>query len=164
MSNAADERVEPPQMRQAAGASGATDILAGLLFASIGAVALYVSRDYAFGTTLRMGPGFLPRIVAAVLTLLGVALIVRGVLIGGWSPPTIAWRPIIMISAAVVVFALTINRLGLVVASILTVVIGASGAQDVRWKELPFVALGLAAFCAILFGYILKISLPVWPQ
>jgi hypothetical protein len=157
---ASDEDARSP----APAASGATDILAGLLFAAIGAVALYVSRDYTFGTTLRMGPGFLPRIVAAILVLLGIALIVRGIFAGGWTPPAIAWRPILTISAAVIVFALTINRLGLVVASILTVVIGASAARDVRWKELPFVALGLAAFCAILFGYVLKISLPVWPQ
>lgn len=145
-------------------ASGANDILLGLLFAAIGAAALFIGRDYVFGTSLRMGPGFLPRIVAGGLVLLGLVLVLRGILAGGWVLPVIGWRPILLISLAVIVFAATIDRLGLFIASLLSVAIGACAAQEIRWKELPFVALGLAAFCTILFGYILKISMPVWPQ
>ena len=145
-------------------ASGANDILLGLLFAVIGALALYVGRNYVFGTTQRMGPGFLPRIVAGGLVLLGIVLMLRGMLARGWAPPDIVWRPILLISLAVIVFSSTIDRLGLFLASLLTVGIGACAAQEIRWKELPFVALGLAAFCTVLFGYVLKISMPVWPQ
>jgi hypothetical protein len=145
-------------------ASGANDILLGLLFAAIGALALYVGRNYVFGTTQRMGPGFLPRIVSGALVLIGIVLMLRGMLARGWAPPAIVWRPILLISLAVIVFSSTIDRLGLFVASLLTVGIGACAAQEIRWKELPFVALGLAAFCTVLFGYVLKISMPVWPQ
>jgi hypothetical protein len=145
-------------------ASGANDILLGLLFAAIGAFALYVGRNYVFGTTQRMGPGFLPRIVAGILVLLGIALMLRGMFARGWAPPAIVWRPIVLICLAVIVFAVTIDRLGLFVASLLTVGIGACAAQEIRWKELPLVALGLAVFCTVLFGYALKISMPVWPQ
>ena len=153
--------VAPPQP---APASGANDILLGLLFAAIGTIALYVGRNYVFGSTQRMGPGFLPRIVAGGLVLLGIALMIRGMLARGWTPPAIVWRPIVLICLAVIVFAATIDRLGLFVASLLTVGIGACAAQEVRWKELPFVAAGLATFCTVLFGYVLKISMPVWPQ
>ncbi|MGE7472437.1 tripartite tricarboxylate transporter TctB family protein [Bosea sp. NPDC003192] len=145
-------------------ASGANDILLGLLFAAIGALALYVGRNYVFGTTQRMGPGFLPRIVSGALVLIGIALMLRGMLTRGWAPPAIAWRPILLICLAVIVFSSTIDRLGLFVASLLTVGIGACAGQEIRWKELPLIALGLAAFCTVLFGYVLKISMPVWPQ
>lgn len=148
---------------EAAPAPGANDILLGLLFAAIGAIALYVGRNYVFGSTQRMGPGFLPRIVAGCLVLLGIALMIRGMLARGWASPAIVWRPIVLICLAVIVFAATIDRLGLFIAGLLTVGIGACAAQEVRWKELPFVAAGLAAFCTILFGYVLKISMPVWP-
>ncbi len=151
----------PPETAQA---SGANDILLGLLFAAIGAAALFIGRDYVFGSSLRMGPGFLPRIVAGGLVLLGIVLMIRGMFARGWAPPAMVWRPIVLISLAVIVFSATIDRLGLFVASLLTVSIGACAGQEVRWKELPFVALGLAAFCTILFGYLLKISMPVWPR
>lgn len=153
--------VAPPQP---APASGANDVLLGLLFAAIGTAALFIGRDYGFGTSLRMGPGFLPRIVAGGLTLLGLVLVIRGIIAGGWTLPVIGGRPIFLISLAVIVFATTIDRLGLFVASLLSVAIGACAPQEIRWKELPFVAFGLAAFCTILFGYLLKISMPVWPQ
>lgn len=161
--NDSDARVAvaPPQP---APASGANDVLLGLLFAAIGAAALFIGRDYVFGTSLRMGPGFLPRIVSGGLVLLGLVLVIRGILAGGWALPVIGWRPILLISLAVIVFAATIDRLGLFVASLLSVAIGACAGQEIRWKELPFVAFGLAAFCTILFGYLLKISMPVWPQ
>jgi hypothetical protein len=147
-----------------AAAGGASDVLAGLLFAGFGMVALVVGRDYAIGTALRMGPGYLPRIVAAGLVILGCASIARGVIVGGWRPPGIAWRPVALIAAAVFAFALTIDRLGLVIASLAAVAIAASAEPGVRWRHVPLVAMGIAAFAAILFGYVLKLSIPIWPR
>ena len=49
-----------------------TDLLSGLLFAALGAGALYISWRYPAGTAARMGPGYFPHLVSSLLVLLGV--------------------------------------------------------------------------------------------
>ena len=44
----------------AAASIDSKDFWAGLMFIAIGGGAMFVARDYAFGTALRMGPGFFP--------------------------------------------------------------------------------------------------------
>ena len=43
------------------------DVLAGLLFMAIAVLGLWVSRDYPIGTALRMGTGYVPRLLCWVL-------------------------------------------------------------------------------------------------
>ena len=43
------------------------DVLSGLLFIAIAAFGLWLSRDYPVGTALRMGTGYMPRLLCWVL-------------------------------------------------------------------------------------------------
>src|SRR6476661_3559386 len=54
------------------------DVLAGLMFMAIAAFGLFVSRNYPIGTTLRMGTGYVPRLLLWVLAGLGLAVLVQG--------------------------------------------------------------------------------------
>ena len=47
------------------------DVLAGLMFIAIAALGLWVSRDYPVGTALRMGTGYVPRLLCWILLGLG---------------------------------------------------------------------------------------------
>ena len=47
------------------------DVAAGLLFVAIGVAALVAGSDYRSGTLLNMGPGYFPRIVSALMIVLG---------------------------------------------------------------------------------------------
>jgi hypothetical protein len=51
-----------------------------------------------------------------------------------------------------------------VIACVATVAIAAAAQSDVRWRQMPVIAASLAAFCALLFGYGLNLSIPVWPR
>jgi hypothetical protein len=57
------------------------DFAAGMLFALIGAVALYISADYSMGTSHQPGTGVLPRILAWGLVAIGAAQIVQGMIV-----------------------------------------------------------------------------------
>src|SRR6476661_7747353 len=52
------------------------DVLAGLLFVGVALLGLWLSRDYPIGTALRMGTGYVPRLlcglVLSILLLIGV--------------------------------------------------------------------------------------------
>jgi hypothetical protein len=139
-------------------------VLAGAIFAAFGVLALIVSSPYPVGTAVRMGPGYLPRIVAWGLVGLGALSILRGALAGGWRMPTLAPRPVLAIALAVFAFAATIDRLGLFVAGVIAVLIAGAGDPGLRWRHALAIALALAAFCSLLFGWALGLSLPVWPR
>ena len=92
------------------------DFWAGLMLIGIGAGSMFVARDYAFGTSLRMGPGYFPSVLGGVLILFGLVLLVRGWRIRerlepGWSP-----RALIILPFAFVLFGALIERTGFVPA------------------------------------------------
>ena len=54
------------------------DFLAGLLLLAFGAVGFYMALDYPFGSALRMGPGYFPRVLSGILMAFGAFVLVRG--------------------------------------------------------------------------------------
>ena len=59
------------------------DFWAGILFILSGSAALWIGRDYAFGTLTRMGPGYLPAVLSCALVAVGAVLTVRALALAG---------------------------------------------------------------------------------
>src|SRR5262245_17730574 len=89
------------------------DFWAGVLFASIGCAALWFGRDYRFGTIMAMGPGYLPAVLGWALVAIGAFLCVRSLAVTGPAIEASDYRPQVFILAAIVIFALLIERVGL---------------------------------------------------
>ena len=47
------------------------DFWAGLMFIGFGVLAIVISRDYPMGSAMRMGPGYFPTSLGAIMVLLG---------------------------------------------------------------------------------------------
>jgi len=45
------------------------DFWAGALLIATGGIAIFIARDYTFGNALRMGPGYFPIVLGAILIL-----------------------------------------------------------------------------------------------
>lgn len=144
--------------------SGLTELLAGLMFIAFGGLALFLGRFYPMGSALDMGPGYIPRVVAFSLIGMGAIGVVRAVLARDWRWWGFPLWPMLWVSAAIIAFALLIGRAGLFIAVVVAVLLSALAAPTIRWREAPVVALVLAIFCTLLFGYALRLPLPVWPQ
>jgi hypothetical protein len=102
-------------------------------------------------------PGFAPDIVLAVLevvVLIGIALV-----LSRFAP-----RGPVFITAATLIFAVTIRPLGLVIASFVSIMTSAAATDEVRWVETIVWAAVLTAFCAALFPYGLNLPLQLWPR
>ena len=145
------------------------DVLAGLLFIGVAGLGLWLSRNYPIGTALRMGTGYVPRLLCWVLLGLGVIVLVQGlrdaqVPRSRSSSQGSAWRPVIFVTASLVIFGLSIERLGLVVSILLLVGVGAVAARNLRTLETVAAALVLIALSWGIFILGLGLTIPVWPE
>src|SRR5688500_16066630 len=68
----------PPRARALWRAAKRTDVLAGSLFILVAIVGLLISRNYPVGTALRMGTGYVPRLLCWVLLALGAVILFTG--------------------------------------------------------------------------------------
>ncbi len=146
------------------------NVLAGLMFVGVAALGLWLSRNYPIGTALRMGTGYVPRLLCWILLGLGVVIFLqgmyeaatRGVRIrsGGGS----AWRPVILVALSLVVFALTLERFGLVISILLLIGIGSFASRELRPLETAVAALVLTVLSWGIFIVGLGLTIPVWPE
>jgi hypothetical protein len=139
------------------------DLAFGLFLVAIGAVALYLIADLPMGSASRMGPGYVPRGLAVVIALLGGFLALKSLVAGREAFPEIAWRPILLVGAAVGLFGLLLPKLGLAITAFIVVVVAGFGARDMRWQELLLIAVVLSTFAVLLFIKALGLPLPTWP-
>jgi hypothetical protein len=142
------------------------DVLSGLLFIAIAAFGLWVSRNYPVGTALRMGTGYMPRLLCWVLLGLGVVVLAQGL-----RQPAVplraspqGWRAVIAVTLSLVAFGLSIERLGLVVAILLLTAIGALATRSLRLVETAIAAVALIALSWAIFIVGLGLTIPVWPD
>jgi putative tricarboxylic transport membrane protein len=142
------------------------NVLAGLMFIAIAALGLWVSRDYPIGTALRMSTGYVPRLLLWALLLLGGVILVSGIRadVGSELEPGGAWRPIILVPAALVAFALGLDAFGLVLACALLVGVGSLANRDLRPVEVIGAALLLTFMTWAIFVWALGLTIRVWPE
>ncbi len=145
------------------------DVLAGLLFIAIAALGLWLSRDYPIGTALRMGTGYVPRLLCWLLLGLGVVVLVQGLREAQDARPLSAGdisalRPVIFVTASLVIFGLSIERLGLVVSILLLTGVGAVAARGLRPLETLAAAFALIVLSWGIFILGLGLTIPVWPE
>jgi putative tricarboxylic transport membrane protein len=146
-----------------------TDVLAGLLFIAVAVLGLWISRDYPIGTALRMGTGYVPRLLCWLLLGLGAVVLVQGLREGQGaralsSGDVSALRPAVFVTASLVIFGLSIERLGLVLSILLLIGVGAVAARGLRPIEALAAALVLIVLSWGIFIVGLGLTIPVWPE
>jgi putative tricarboxylic transport membrane protein len=144
------------------------DVLSGLLFAGVALAGLWLSRDYPIGTALRMGTGYVPRLLCWVLLGLGTVVLVQGLREAQparlASDEASAWRAVVFVTASLVIFGLSIERLGLVVSILLLIGVGAVAARGLRPLETFLAAVVLIVLSWAIFILGLGLTIPVWPD
>lgn len=140
------------------------DFAAGLFLVAFALLARHLAADLPMGRLVRMGPGYLPIVLAWILAGLGVLIAVRGLTTDGPRLEAWAWRPLIALTASLVCFALLLERGGLVAAIIATTVVSSLAAPGIR--VLPTILLGvtLSALSTVLFIWLLGLPLTVFPD
>src|SRR5512134_3035646 len=89
------------------------DFGAGLLYAAFGVAALLMARDYGMGSASRMGPGYFPTTLGALLLLIGMASLARAFFREGKPIGLVAWKGAALVTAGTVLFGLLLRPAGL---------------------------------------------------
>ena len=133
----------------------------GLMFTGFGALALILGSKLAVGTAIRMGPGYVPRMLSYILIGLGIVIVVRAVIAPGETIERLRWRPITLITIGVVVFALLFESAGLAPALVALVFLSALGGQEFKLVETILACVVLIALCIVIFKLGLQMNISI---
>ena len=140
------------------------DFWSGVMFYGFAAVAILAAHGYSLGSAGKMGPGYFPLLLAALLAVLGATLIARSVVLSGEPLSRFHVLPLAVIAAAVWLFGVLIEPLGLVVSlAVLTLMAALSGGRF-RLMETLMLAAVLIVFSVGVFVYALGLPLNIWPS
>ena len=141
------------------------DFWAGLMFIGVGAFfVVWAATHYQLGTAVRMGPAYFPILLGGLLAFLGLLVLVESFALEGPPVPKFNFRPLILISAACVVYGYLMKPLGLVGATAALVIISAYGGHEFKWKEVIILCVVLIVFSVLVFVKGLSLPFPLWPD
>ena len=127
------------------------DFLSGLMFIGFGLIALYFGQNLALGTPVRMGPGYVPRMLALIMMSLGAVICVVALVAGGEMVEKPKWKPITLVTIGIVCFALLFERAGLLPALVVLILIASLGGEEFKLKEVIGNIVVLSILCTLVF-------------
>jgi hypothetical protein len=137
------------------------DFWCGVMLIGVGGLALFMAQSYPMGTALRMGPGYFPIVLGAMLILFGLYCIASGLrnnerIEGNWS-----LRGLIVLPLSLVLFGLLMEYAGFVPALVVLIFGSALAGKDFKLVEVSLLAVGLTAFSVVLFIWGLGLPYPL---
>lgn len=127
------------------------DFYAGLMYAAIGAGAIWIATGYNMGTSVRMGPGYFPTVLGALLVLVGAISMVRSFTHQGEAIKRFYWKEIFLVLGSVALFGILVRGAGLVPALIVLVITSAWASEKFNIKTALLLAALSSVFSALVF-------------
>ena len=137
------------------------DFLSGLLFIGFGCFVLYYGQKLAVGTSVRMGPGYVPHMLSYILLALGGLICVFALYFGGEVVERPKWRPITMVTLGILAFAFLLESYGMFPALVALVVIASLGGDEFKLIEVIGNVVVLTILCILVFKVGLSMNIAV---
>jgi len=109
-----------------------------------------------------MGPGFFPLGLGSLLVIVGLIVIINAVRSAQAIGEPFAWRPAIIITAAILGSGLLLLTAGLFVAIPVLVLVASLAARNSRWPAMLLSAIGLTLMAWLIFLIGLELRLPLF--
>ncbi len=139
----------------------AKDFWTGIIYIAFGLIFIIIARDYDMGTGTKMGPAYFPTILSALLIAIGIISLIRSFIQPGSPIGSFAFKGLLMIIAAAVIFGLIVRGAGLIIALPALVIISSYASIRFRWRTSLALAAGLTVFCILIFLKGLGVPLPI---
>jgi len=128
----------------------ASELVACAAIILFGIAGMGVALGYDLGSVRQMGPGFFPVATCVVIVLLAVATAAETIL----QPPrhhATAWRPLVFISSSVIVWAVLIDREGLMPATVAMIFVSALARPPFKPVALLLLSAGICSSGYLIF-------------
>ncbi len=143
------------------------DFWAGLMFVVMGVAFAWGATEYSFGSAARPGPAYFPFGLGLLLTLLGALVLLSALTLeteDGDRVGRFAWRPLLIVVGAVLLFAIMLPRLGMIVSLPVLIFVSALAGDEFHVVEALILGTVLTAASYAIFIYGLGLTIPVWPS
>jgi hypothetical protein len=137
----------------------------GIVMLLLGIGTMVQGQTYSIGSLSRMGPGYFPVALGAILSFIGVMLLIAARVAEPQEksrklPPQ--WRGWICIVLGVAAFPIIGRYGGFVPATFAIVFISALGERDNTLRGITLLSLVMVAFCVLVFWWGLNIQFPLF--
>jgi hypothetical protein len=134
------------------------DFFAGVMYISVGALGMWIARDYPFGSALRMGPGYFPTVLGGIMVAMGIYVLVLGIRNNEKMKGTWSLRALFILPIATVVFGFLMEEAGFIPAMLALIPMSAAASKEFKWLEVIPLTIGLTIVC--MAGFIWALGLP----
>jgi hypothetical protein len=128
------------------------------MYISVGALGMWIARDYPFGSALRMGPGYFPTVLGGIMVAMGIYVLVLGIRNNEKMKGTWSLRALIVLPIATVVFGFLMEEAGFIPAMMALIPMSAAASKEFKWLEVIPLTIGLTIVC--MAGFIWALGLP----
>ncbi len=142
------------------------DFWSGLMFIVTGVAFAIGAQTYSMGSSARPGPGYFPFGLGILLAILGGVVLFKALTVeteGGDPIGGVPWRPMGLITLAVVVFAIALPRLGMAISLPLLIIVASLAGDEFKWKEVIINSAVLTVGSWLIFIKGLNLIIPLWP-
>jgi len=127
------------------------DFWAGMMLLGIGAAAMFISRDYRFGSASRMGPGFFPILLSVILMAFGVGIMAVGLRSGEKIQGRLSLRALILLPSSLLLFGILMELAGFIPALVALVFVAAASGREFKFTEVLLMTALLTVASVALF-------------
>jgi hypothetical protein len=130
-----------------------TDLAAGAVFIAFGLFfGLSSYLNLPIGTALRMGPGYAPLALSALLLLLGLLIVAGALRSAPEAIGRLAWRGMAFLLPAPILFGLTVRGLGFVPSIFLAALLASFASPRMGPLQAVLLALAVTVFSTLVFS------------
>lgn len=137
------------------------DVWAGMMMIGIGAAAVFIARDYRFGSALRMGPGFFPTFLGGILIAFGICMIGVGLRSGEKFQGGVSLRALVVLPLSLVLFGVLMEHAGFIPAMVALVFVSAASGREFKVIEVLLLTMVLTVASVALFIWGLGLPYPL---
>ena len=137
------------------------DFLAGMLLIGTGGAAMFIAQGYRFGSVTRMGPGFFPTVLGAILVVLGVCIIVLGLRNSERILANLSVRALLLLPLSLVLFGILMDKAGFIPALAALIFLSAAAGKGFRLVEVLILTVVVTAATSALFIWGLELPYPL---
>lgn len=137
------------------------DFLAGLLMLVIGGGGFYMALEFPFGSALRMGPGYFPRVLSCVLMGFGLLVLIRGLMSGASINGRWGFKPLALICTSLIAFGWIMEHWGFFPALLALYLIAARANHEYKIVEVLILCVAMSIFAWAVFIKLLGLPYPL---